>query len=958
MCGIAGIFAYAQSAPPVDQEELLRVRDAMRLRGPDGAGLWISPDSRVGLAHRRLSIIDLSPTGAQPMSTADGRYHITFNGEIYNYKALRDDLAKRGCRFQSLSDTEVLLHLYALDGAEMLHVLRGMYAFAIYDSTERRMFLARDPFGIKPLYYSESSGTFRFASQVKALLKSGRVDTTPAAAGHVGFYLWGHVPDPHTLYKGVRALPAGSSLLVDARGVQPIRTFFSITDEYAKAGEEAAEMGPEDAMERLRAALADSVRHHMVADVPVGIFLSAGIDSTTLTAFAAESGAAELNTVTLGFEEYLHSKNDETPIAARVARHFNTRHHTDWVSHKAFESELEGLLEAMDQPSIDGVNVYFVSRAAARAGLKVAMSGLGGDELFGGYPSFQDLPHMVGLFQKFGSPSVIGRTVRRFSAPLLSSFTSPKYAGLLEYGGSYAGAYLLRRSLFMPWELPGFLDEEVFRDGMAELRTMERLEATVRGVKSSHDRVSALEMSWYMRNQLLRDSDWAGMAHSLEIRVPLVDIALFRALVAATYRQPITKQNFAHAPGTPIPDVVLNREKTGFSIPVQQWLARTSVHHRKWRGLRAWAHRINPPQRRSRRMLVLLTDAFGGRGGIAKFNRDFLNALCSHAECGEVVAVPRLMPNSPEPMPAKLTYLAGGVGGKGKYLLQLAKLVSGDTRFDLVICGHVNLVPLAWLVSVLSRVPLILVIHGIDAWKPTRSLLTNFLVTRVDAFIAVSSLTRQRFLHWARLKPERGMLLPNSVDLSAYRVTLKREDLLRKHGIAGKRLIMTVGRLVSSERYKGFDEVIEALPELIKIHSNLVYLIAGEGNDRLRLETKVQELGLNENVVFVGYVAEEEKGDYYNLADAFVMPSRGEGFGIVFLEAMACGLPVVGSTLDGSREALRDGALGILVDPRDALSVRRGILEALERPRAIPTGLDYFSFESFERRTHQILSQW
>src|SRR4051794_33648635 len=203
MCGIAGIYSYRNSAPPVDREELLCIREAMANRGPDGAGLWLSDDQRAGLAHRRLPIIDLSEAGAQPMSTADGRLRVTFNGEIYNYRALRAELEGKGYRFASSSDTEVLLHLYADRGTDMVHALRGMYAFAIWDERASELFLARDPFGIKPLYYADRGETFRFASQVKALLKSEGIDTAPDPAGTVGFFVWGSVPEPHTLYRGI-----------------------------------------------------------------------------------------------------------------------------------------------------------------------------------------------------------------------------------------------------------------------------------------------------------------------------------------------------------------------------------------------------------------------------------------------------------------------------------------------------------------------------------------------------------------------------------------------------------------------------------------------------------------------------------------------------------------------------------------------------------------------------------
>ena len=958
MCGVAGIFAYHRSAPPVDQEELLRIREAMARRGPDGAGLWISPDKCAGLAHRRLAIIDLSETGAQPMSTADGRFHITFNGEIYNYRELRVQLEARGCRFHSTSDTEVLLHLYAERGADMVNALRGMYAFGLYDAFARTLFLARDPFGIKPLYYADGGGSFRFASQVKALLKGGRVDTSPAPAGHVGFYLWGHLPDPHTLYKGIRALQAGTTMLVDAGGGREPKTHFSIAAEFASANALAPGLSPQASRERLHAALKDSVRHHLVADVPVGVFLSSGLDSTTITALAAEAGVPDLRTITLGFDEYRGTPDDETPLASLVAQSYGASHMVQWVSRDDFAAQMDEMLEAMDQPSIDGVNTYFVSRAAAAAGMKVALSGVGGDELFGGYPSFRDLPLMtgsLGVMQRFPR---IGRGFRRLSAPLLKRFTSPKYAGLFEYGGSYAGAYLLRRGLYMPWELPEFLDGELVREGWDELQTLLRLEDTVRGVDPKLQKVSALELSWYMRNQLLRDSDWAGMAHSLEIRVPLVDVELFRAVAPLIRSGQATKHAMAQTPSRPLPDRVMNRRKTGFSIPVRDWLKPPGAAGSLPRGLRDWARRINPPAKRRKRVLALVTDAFGGHGGIAKFNRDFLGALCSDPSCAQVVAIPRLMPAPAGPLPAKLAYLTDAVDSKFRYVLKLLGVLAAEGRFDLVICGHINLMPIGWLASVISRCRLVLVVHGIDAWKPTGNPVANYLAHRIDAFISVSGVTTERFTAWTALGYEKGFLLPNSIDLSVFMPGAKDADLMRKYALQDKILIMTMGRLVSAERYKGFDEVLNVLPEVLAEVPSLAYMIAGEGDDRLRLEEKARRLGMQDKVIFTGFVPEDRKRDYYNLADAFIMPSRGEGFGIVFLEAMACGVPVVGSTVDGSREALRDGDLGILVDPDDSKGIKQAILDALKRPKRVPAALEHFCYANFERRVHQIVNRW
>ena len=491
MCGVGGEYAYGETAPPVERETLVRVRDAMRARGPDGEGLWISDDRRCGLAHRRLSLVDLSDAGAQPMSSADGILQITFNGEIYNYLELKRDLEAQGCVFRSSSDTEVLLQLYAQRGAEMVRALRGMYAFAIYDVARRQLFLARDPFGMKPLYFSDDAKSFRFASQVKALLQGNGIDKSPDPAGHVGFYMWGSVPEPHTLYRGIRMMPAGSTMLVNAGRGAITSTFFDLPQEFLAANARGAER-PREAGDTLQAAIRDSVRHHMIADVPVGVFLSSGIDSASLMAAATEVTASDVFTVTLGFREFQGTESDETPLAELVAARYGANHRTQWVLQDDFEQCFEHLRGAMDQPSIDGVNTYFVSRVTAELGLKAALSGVGGDELFGGYPSFRQVPRIVSACRSASLLKRFGKGIRQLSAPFLKMLTSPKYAGLLEYGDSYAGAYLLRRALFMPWELAEFLDPDFTAQGWSELQTIPTLEKTVAGLTSSMQKVSAL----------------------------------------------------------------------------------------------------------------------------------------------------------------------------------------------------------------------------------------------------------------------------------------------------------------------------------------------------------------------------------------------------------------------------------------------------------------------------------
>ena len=591
MCGINGIFAYGADAPPADLAALRRTRDRMAPRGPDGAGEWVSGDGRVAFGHRRLSIIDLRSVADQPMHDATGTLSVVFNGEIYGYRALRADLAAQGAVFRTESDTELLLHLWRRHGPAMLGWLRGMYAFALWDAGAQTLFLARDPYGIKPLYLADDGRTLRFASQVKALLAGGGVDTTPEPAGHAGFFLWGSVPEPWTLHRGIRALPAGGSLLLRRDGRAEPGRHFDLAAVLREAP--SAPSAPAARAEMLRAALADSVRDHLVADVPVGVFLSAGLDSTTLAALAAETGSARLRTLTLGFEEYRGGPNDETALAAEVARLYATEHETRWVRGAEFAAARDDLLDAMDQPSVDGVNTYFVARAARAAGLKVALSGLGGDELFASYPSFRQIPKLVRALGPLAPLAPLGGALRALAAPLVGRMTSPKYAGLLEYGTHVAGAYLLRRSLFMPWELPSVLPPDMARAGLEDLATLDALDATLDGVREPRLQVSLLESAWYMRNQLLRDADWAGMAHSLEIRTPLVDVELLRRiapLLAAGDAAP-DKRAMADAPRRKLPAAVLSRPKTGFVVPVRDWIAGAGAGGE--RGLRGWARQVH-----------------------------------------------------------------------------------------------------------------------------------------------------------------------------------------------------------------------------------------------------------------------------------------------------------------------------------------------------------------------------
>ena len=559
MCGINGILRLTDAAPPIDRGELLRTRDAMAARGPDGAGAWISGDGRVALASRRLAILDLSDAGAQPMASADGRLQLVLNGEIYNFAALRRELEAEGVRFRSRSDTEVVLALYARDGAAMLGRLRGMYGLALWDEREKSLLLARDLLGIKPLYLSEEGGCLRFASQVKALEAGGAVSRAIDPAGLAGFLLWGSVPEPLTIRQAVRALPAGHHLLVRDG---------AIGDPIPNGTAAVAPLSHEAAVE-------DSVAAHLVSDVPVAVFLSAGLDSGLIAALARRHLSAPPATFTLSFDVLAGTPRDEAPLAAAVARALGTRHVERRVGRADFPALWRDALTAMDQPSIDGFNTFLVSRAAHEAGLKVVLSGLGGDEIFGSYPSFADVPRLEKAARR--AARVPGLAA---AWPALARLAPdrPKLAGLLRYGRSLPGAYYLRRGLFLPEELPALMGRDAAAEGLARydpVADAARALAAANGhARDPWTAVHELETARYLRNQLLRDSDWASMASSIELRVPFVD-AWLRARLAANGFEPARREGKAalvRRLAPELPAALFARPKTGFYVPVMEWL--------------------------------------------------------------------------------------------------------------------------------------------------------------------------------------------------------------------------------------------------------------------------------------------------------------------------------------------------------------------------------------------------
>lgn len=567
MCGIAGVVGV-RGGGRADEAELLALRDAQAHRGPDDAGLWLSPDARVGLAHRRLSIIDLSEAGHQPMASADGQIHIVFNGEIYNYRDLREQLEARGVVFHTESDTEVLLHGYRVWGEGLLTRARGMFAFALHDDRSGETFLARDPLGIKPLYWADDGRRVLFASEVQPIRRALDDDGGLDPEAFSLCLAWGSIPAPRTLYRRIRALPAGSWLRLRNERIEGPRTYWRLQDAFGRS--EA--MDADQAEEELREALRDTARAHLVADVPVGAFLSGGVDSSALVGLLSRE-SARLRTVNLSFDV---PGLDEGPLAREAAALYGADHRDVPIRAETIRERMPDAIRALDQPSIDGVNSYFVSEAAVAAGLKVAVSGVGGDEIFGGYATFERVPRIQSLYAAVASVPG-GRALTGPFATLCERLPGGRFttriAMSLRYGADASGAYFTERGLFRPHEIRDLCSPEIASeliDPVDELR--ERI-----GAESlpAEERVSGLEIGQYMLAQLLRDTDAVSMRHALEVRTPLVDRVLLEracAVPAAIRRAGPAKKHLRRAPVPPVPDALWNRPKKGFTLPFDHWL--------------------------------------------------------------------------------------------------------------------------------------------------------------------------------------------------------------------------------------------------------------------------------------------------------------------------------------------------------------------------------------------------
>jgi asparagine synthase (glutamine-hydrolysing) len=579
VCGIFGIVAHHARVPA---EVLERATRSLAHRGPDDSGTVILRDSareadEIGLGNRRLAILDLSPQGHQPMNDPATGNWVVYNGEVYNFREVRTKLEQSGLYFRSNSDTEVILKAYGHWGERCLHEFRGMFAFALWDAQRHRVFVARDPMGIKPMYFYQSDRYFMFSSEVRTLLGTGLVPRVIDCSGLLNYLTFGSLYDPNTLVEGVSALRPGCYLIWEEGQVKQ-EQYWDLVGPILGEDCDPACAGAEKRGEletQVAEVLDESVRMQLVSDVPVGVFLSGGIDSSSLVDILSRNGTRP-STFSIVFREADYSEGE---YSRAVAQHFRTDHHEIMVAQSDFFAAIHPAIHAMDLPTIDGINTYFVSEQTRAAGVKVVLSGLGGDEMFAGYSSFRTVPRMERFARAW---DCMPKAVR---SPLASMFRTlapandqnRKLIALSRNGGGIVHPYFLSRMLFT-LEQQNQLLPAMETNSAAFLRAQKPLtESLSRALGLDPvNRVSYLEARCYMLNTLLRDSDFMSMAHGLEVRVPLIDHRLARRILALPGSWKLDSRTpkplLVGALDGRLPEQIVHRRKRGFTLPFEHWL--------------------------------------------------------------------------------------------------------------------------------------------------------------------------------------------------------------------------------------------------------------------------------------------------------------------------------------------------------------------------------------------------
>jgi asparagine synthase (glutamine-hydrolysing) len=1055
MCGITG---FISTRPGPGARTLLQgMSDRLVHRGPDGAGWYLNGERsassgecssalpQVGLAMRRLAIIDLS-TGHQPIANEDETCWIVFNGEIYNHRELRRELEAKGHRFRTASDTEAILHAYEEYGVACVHQLRGMFAFALWDSRQERLFLARDPVGIKPLYYTQTGCRFLFASEIKALLQDPDVPRRVNREGLHHYLTYLYVPAPQTMFEGISQLPPGHRLIWQ-RGTVTVEEYWA-----GPAGLLETDAGALVSPDELWSVLRESVGAHMLSDVPLGAFLSGGLDSTAIVAAMAELSARPVRTFSIGFEAA--GLYNELAFAREAAQALRTEHQEFVVTPDAI-ALLPEVIRSLDEPLADASVIpnYLVARLA-RQTVTVALTGIGGDELFGGYRRYYG-DALARRWQRIPPPvrrHVLLPALRRVPAsddtPLgEASRLAQKFLEPLDLAPE--ARYLAWNAFFSEAAKSELYQDRSEHQNGSSAALMSRFFDRV-AHRPFADRAMYVDLKSYLPGDPLFLSDRMTMANSLEARVPLLDPKLMEFAARIPLEQKIqgrtTKAILRRALAGRVPDRLIHRPKRGFGTPIDLWLRRElapladqllsprvlrergyfrpeyvvwlreqqaagrrdfSQHlwallvfelwHRayidadrsshkgltfeeldlSWEqgSLRCPVLRPSPPvpspQRAVRRgksssslriLMVADVDPVRVMGGAERMLSEHSRRLAARGH--RVVVLTRAqhpaLPLEEEWEGVRVVrHPVSGVGAIGFVRSVLREGGAAFSRlmaqepFDLINI-HQPLAACAALGRDESRrVPVLYTYlspwsheYGVRAAQPDGSHLT---VAARRAWIQANTYARQRMEGQALERSDRLLVLsefstaqlrdihgisaprirviPGGVDPESFRPPSDRARLRRELQLPGGPLLLTVRNLVPR---MGLDTLIDSMQAVVQVRPDCQLLIGGAGYLRAELEAQVRRLDLERNITFVGFIPEDRLADYYGAADGFILPTRClEGFGLVTVEALACGTPVLGTPVGGTQEILRGFEPRFLFRSTDAGAIAERILEWL-----------------------------
>lgn len=969
MCRIAGIFNPASADLTRDT---ITMRDSMKHGGPDDEGIYTDDLLPLALGHRRLSFLDLSVAGRQPMADLDNRLQIVFNGEIYNFPELKNELQALGHHFKTHCDTEVILKAYVQWGTDCFSRFNGMFALALFDKRFSQLILARDHAGIKPLYYSIIGNSLYFASEIRAFTVLNPY-WPENNNWRIYFLTFGYLPEPVTTLQNVVPLQKGKLLIISLPGL-------SVTEKvFSRFTFQSSICTLREAVAAVREKLVAAVDRHLISDAPVGLFLSGGTDSSLLTLLSHKTLKDNLHTVSVIFDE---AKYSEAKFQKIIIGKTGAKHSAHTVHKEEFYACVSDILQAMDQPSIDGINTYFICKYAKKAGLKAVLSGIGADELFGGYNFFNLAPKLKWL-EKL--PSFVFAPAER-----LPDFKKKKLAFLGRK--DRMGKYLLRRAIYTPHQVAAILSCSTDEVNSA-INGIDMAETEV--IHDARDVISWGEQHLYMQNQLLKDTDYMSMWHGIEVRVPFLDKQLMETVhgiaPAVKYDSNTKKHLLIKAFADILPKEIYRRKKQGFAFPLASWISAVQTTNQrnpafitKLRQVKSgqiswmhyWAYLLSCQKNNIKyynktvpRILFLNLKAFSITGGIEKFNRSFLKALSELEKEGLVVADGWSMHDDQ----CNAKYFNPEYYGcfKGKKLKFVYECWKAGTKYDKIILGHINLSLAGFGIKKLfPGKQVILITHGIEVWSKLKGIKKTF-IKQADQILAVSNYTKNTIAEVHKIDPGKITVFHNTIDpyFALPAAFVKPAYLMERYGLKAENpVIFTLTRLAYSEKYKGYDKVIQILPQLKKAFPGLRYILSGKPEEREnnRLTALKALNNIKDEVLLTGFVKDEEVTDHYLLADVFILPSRKEGFGIVFIEAMACGLPVIGGNKDGTVDALQQGELGYLIDPED----EAGILHALDGILAVKDkiGTDFikremqqkvynaFGFETYKQNLRKILA--